>query len=109
MSDRGMKKYLPFSSLIEQASFLDEMIYEKNKTEKPQISIEQAKKINSILTHYNNIDLKIEFYMNGYLYTYNGKIDKIDTNNKTIYIKDFIIPIKNIIDIESPDIFDEIC
>ena len=29
MSDRGMKKWLPFSSLVEQSTYLDKMIYEK--------------------------------------------------------------------------------
>ena len=31
MSDRGMKKWAPFSSLIEQSTCLEEMRYQKNK------------------------------------------------------------------------------
>ena len=31
MSDRGMKKWAPFASLIEQSEFLEQMHYEKNK------------------------------------------------------------------------------
>ena len=49
MAERGMKKFLPFSSLTEQANFINEMVYEKNKIPKPQISNEQAEKINRIL------------------------------------------------------------
>ena len=37
MSDRGMKKWAPFSSLIEQSTCLEEMRYQKNKIEKPLI------------------------------------------------------------------------
>ena len=54
MEKRGMKKYLPFSSLTEQSVFLDRMIYEKNKMEKPRISTEQAKKIDFIQVRLKN-------------------------------------------------------
>ena len=55
MSDRGMKKWAPFSSLIEQSTCLEEMRYQKNKIEKPLISIEKAREINEILTNFINI------------------------------------------------------
>ena len=109
MEKRGMKKYLPFSSLTEQSVFLDRMIYEKNKMEKPRISTEQAKKIDFILRNHLNEKLTIKFYLEGYCYFYEGKITYLDKNKKIIYIEDYEIPLKNIIDIESPDIFEEIC
>ena len=49
MADRGMKRWLPFSALIEQQVYLDKMIYEKYKVEKPRVSTEQARKIDRIL------------------------------------------------------------
>ena len=52
MSDRGMKKWAPFSSLIEQSTCLEKMRFEKNKIEKPKISNERAEKINAILSNY---------------------------------------------------------
>lgn len=109
MAERGMKKFLPFSSLTEQANFINEMIYEKNKIPKPQISNEQAEKINRILLQNLKDNLHIKFYLEGYLYFYDGKIDFIDKNKKVIYINDYIIPIKNIIDIDVPNVLDEIC
>ena len=33
-TNRGMKKYLPFASLTEQAKYLKEMINERNKVPK---------------------------------------------------------------------------
>lgn len=109
MAERGMKKFLPFSSLTEQANFINEMIYEKNKVSKPQISNEQAEKINRILLQSIKEELHIKFYLEGYLYFYDGKIDYLDKNKKVIYINDYVIPIKNIIDIDDPDVLDEIC
>ncbi|MFA6755366.1 MAG: YolD-like family protein [Bacilli bacterium] len=106
--NRGMKKWLPFSSLVEQQDFLDKMIYEKNKQPRPQISIEQANKIDRILKEYPKNKLTFKFYLDGYLYTFNGVIKRIDTQNKKIYFEDFYLPLKDIIDIEEVDIFDSI-
>ncbi len=96
---------MPFSSLVEQGSFLDKMIYEKNKISKPQVSIEQSRKIDRILREYHNETLSMTIYIDGYLYTYDGKIKKIDVSSKQIFLEDIYVPIKNIIDIEDPDPF----
>ena len=109
MSQRGMKKYLPFSSLTEQATYLEKMMYEKNKQPRPRISTEQAEKINRILLQDIDKELHIKFYLDGYFYYYDGKIDFLDTKNKIIVIGEYNIPFKDIIDIESPNVFDEIC
>ena len=45
MSDRGMKKFAPYASLIEQNDYLERMRYEKNKIEKPKLSSEKAEEI----------------------------------------------------------------
>jgi|SRR5574344_831663 hypothetical protein len=108
MSDRGMKKWLPFSALVEQNEFLEKMIYEKNKIKKPQISVEQASKIDRILKEHADNVLTFKIYLDGYLYTFNGKIEKIDLPNHKIYFKDFFVPIKDILDIDDPEPFDSI-
>src|SRR5574344_808891 len=110
MSERGMKKYLPFSSLIEQETYLKKMLYEKNKVSKPQISIEQARKIDRILHEFDSdFVYSIKIYLDGYIYNIKTKILKMNLNKKIIYFTDFYIPIKNIIDIEDCDPFTEIC
>lgn len=108
MADRGMKKWLPFSSLVEQGSFLDKMIYEKNKIEKPKVSVEQARKIDRLLKEYDGSKIEMKIYVDGYLYKYYGKIEKIDVPKKQIFLEDIYIPIKNIIDIEDPNPFADI-
>ena len=109
MADRGMKKRLPFSSLVEQQEYLNKMLYEKNKIARPLVSIERARKIDNILKLYPSTTLNFKLYIDGYLYTYLGKILRIDKNKKIVYFDEFFLPIRDIIDIEDPDPFSEVC
>lgn len=101
MSDRGMKKYAPFASLIEQSTYLEEMRYQKNKTDKPKISSERAEKINTVLTNYHKEEITITYFKDGYLYDVKGIIQKIDTNKRVVKINENSILFTDIIDIES--------
>ena len=86
MSDRGMKKWAPYKSLNEQADFIKKMYYDKHKIERPKISNEVAEEINNILANYNNEILQITYYEDGYVYTIENSIYKIDIINKRIYL-----------------------
>ena len=99
MSDRGMKKWAPFSSLIEQSTVLNEMFYEKNKQAKPSISTERAAKINQILSTYSGQELRIKYYYDGYLYELVTRIKRIDVLNKKLIFEDGSMPFSEIIDI----------
>ncbi|HKL72878.1 MAG TPA: YolD-like family protein [Candidatus Onthovivens sp.] len=110
MSDRGMKKWLPFSSLVEQGETLKKMLYEKNKISKPLVSIERARKIDTLLKDYNYLDtLHLTIFFDGYLYEVNKKIVRIDLNKKIIVFDNYFIKINDIIDIEANDPFFDIC
>ena len=84
--NRGMKKWAPYKSLNEQADFIKKMYYDKHKIERPKISNEVAEEINNILTNYNNEILQITYYDDGYVYTIENSIYKIDIINKRIYL-----------------------
>ena len=99
MSDRGMKKWAPFSSLIEQSSMLEEMFYEKNKKLKPSISNERASKINQILFNYHGEKLKIKYYYDGYIYEIVTSIKRVDTYNKKLVLEDGNIPFSELVDL----------
>ena len=109
MADRGMKKWLPFASLVEQQEYLNKMLYEKNKIARPLVSVERARKIDTILKLYPDLVLNFELYIDGYLYKYKGKIQHIDKNRKIIYFDEFFLPIRDIVDIDNPDPFSEVC
>ena len=100
MSDRGMKKWAPFSSLIEQSVVLEKMYYEKNKKAKPSISQERAMKINQILSNYSGQDVKITYYYDGYIYELISKIKRIDSLNRKIILEDGNIPFSELIDLD---------
>ena len=97
--DRGMMKYAPYQSLIEQSASLRKLRYNKNKKEKPAISNERAEEINSVLTNYDNENVIIRFYEDGYLYYIEGKIEKIEPMYRYLLIREKKIEFKNLIEI----------
>lgn len=99
MSDRGMKKFAPFASLIEQKDYLDNMRYEKGKKEKPRLSNEKAEEINEILTTYRGEILEFHYYYDGYIYKIESKILKIDIYNRKLKLEQGDLPFTNIVDI----------
>ncbi len=108
MSDRGMKKYAPYSSLVEQATSLEKMRYQKNKIEKPKISSDLANKINFILKNCKGEILDIKFYNNGYIYTIKSTLIDVNMNRRIAKFKDGEIPLKDIIDLNSENISNKI-
>ena len=102
MSDRGMKKWAPFSSLIEQATCLEEMKYQRNKIDKPILTDDQMEKINFVLqTYKRGQTVKIKFYSDGYLYFINTKIKRIDLENRKLILEQGRLDFSQILDIEN--------
>lgn len=100
MSGRGMKKWAPYASLIEQSTCLEKMRYEKNKIEKPKISSEEAEEINAILCSYNKDEVIITYFYDGYIYKLTTIIKRIDILNKTLILDTGKIPFSALIKIE---------
>ena len=100
MSDRGMKKWAPYSSLIEQSTVLEKMYYEKHKTSKPTISNERAEKINRIFMNYQGQELNIKYFYDGYVYNLVTRLKRIDTLNRKVILEDGSIPFSEIIDVD---------
>ena len=103
MSDRGMKKFAPYASLIEQNDYLERMRYEKNKIEKPRLSSEKAEEINEILTNYNGETLEFRYYYDGYIYKIDSKILKIDIYNRKLKLEQGDLSLSNLVDIIRKD------
>ncbi len=101
MADRGMKKWLPFASLVEQGEYLSKMMYEKYKIDKPLILEDTSEIIDKILKDYDfNEVLSLKIFYDGYIYKVVDKIIFIDKNKKLVYFTNFYIPINNILSIE---------
>ena len=106
MSHRGMKKWAPFSSLIEQATCLEQMKYQRNKISKPILTDDQKEKINYILQSYKKGQIvKIKFFYDGYLYETNTTIKRIDLENRVLVVENGKLEFSNLIDIDTGDVF----
>ena len=98
MNERGMKKWAPYKSLIEQEKYLKKASQNNEKQVRPQISTDEAEQINEILVNYQGEELEITYWRNEKLNTIASILVKIDPENKkivlperkTIYFKELI-------------------
>ena len=96
-----MKKWAPYSSLIEQATCLEEMKYQRNKIERPILTEDRKEKINYVLQSYEKGQIvKIEFFNDGYLYFINTTIKRIDLENRKLILEHGKLDFLNLIDID---------
>ena len=98
MSERGMKKWAPYKSLIEQEKYLKKASQNNEKQTRPQISSDEAENINEILVNYHGEELEISYWRNDKINTISSILVKVDAENKkivlperrTIYFKELI-------------------
>ena len=88
MSDRGMKKWAPYKSLVEQEKYLKKAHEDNEKVERPQISSDEAELINEILVNYQGEELVIQYWRNDKINTVSSVLKKIDAENKKIVLPD---------------------
>ena len=86
MSERGMKKWAPYKSLIEQEKYLKKAHQDNNVVKKPTLSSDEAEYINEILVNYHGEELEITFWRNDKLNTVSAILVKIDPVNKKIVL-----------------------
>ncbi len=98
--DRGMMKWMPYQSLVEQSSVLARMRYEKNKTPRPHIARERAEEINEILVHYSREEVDAKYWEDGYLYHAIGVIDSISSYSRSLRIGRKTIEFINLIELQ---------
>lgn len=86
MSDRGMKKWLAYRSLVEQSPSLENNYEKREKIEKPLISQDEKENINNILVNYHGEPLVIWFFRNGKVFEEEIIISKIDANERKLVL-----------------------
>ena len=67
MSDRGMKKWAPYSSLNEQATCLEEMKYQRNKIAKPILTEVKRQVLQLRMVHDAHKRIKPDFPLADFL------------------------------------------
>ncbi len=87
--DRGMIKWQPFNSVINNKEVINSLLKEKNKKSKPIMSEEEINFLEEKIVnfYYTQTEVNVTYYKNGYLLNIKGKIKKIDQVYKMIYIK----------------------
>jgi len=104
MTDRGMMKWAPYKSLVEQSEFLDKMRFDKSKKLKPTLSSDKAEEIDLILQNYHGQELKITYFHNGCRYQIKTIIKRVDIQNKCLILPQGKLKLSDLIDIENNEV-----
>lgn len=99
MSERGMKKWAPFSSLIEQKNTIQTMRQQRDKQVKPHLSQEAAEALNETLQQSLGKKIKVRFFYKHTIYVETFHVNKLDEDNKRLVCKEFTIPYRDLLDI----------
>ena len=91
--ERGIIKWRPFNSVMDTKKVLAEEKRQMAKTTMPSLSEDQITEIEQkiITFFFSQNKAKIIYYKNGYVYSLNSLIKKIDSITKTIYLENNII------------------
>ena len=96
-NDRGMKKWAPYASLIEQKDYLYRMRKNRERMSKPLLSSEQAEEINELLIHCRGEALVFRYFHDGFIYEIQQTSVSLDCGERVVYGSEIALPLKAII------------
>ncbi len=99
-SDRGMMKWAPYQSLIEQGKYLAEMRERRSRVPRPMISSDRAEEINYVLVNYASGPVKARYWQDGHIYEFVDNIRKIDGQGKKLYFSSRSIDFRDLLNLE---------
>lgn len=101
MIDRGVIKWQPFDSCYSGEKILKAINNKKNRKIFPVLSEDQLYVLEEKIfnAYHLNETINIEYFYNGKINKVFGKINSIDLQDKKIYINNYIIYFKQIINI----------
>ncbi|MBE6127089.1 MAG: YolD-like family protein [Erysipelotrichaceae bacterium] len=99
-AERGMVKYAPYKSLVEQSSYLATMRARRAQVEKRVFLDDEVERIDEILTHCDDQPLIVFYWKNGFIHKEEGLISKIDPYARVISINETVIPLDDLQGIE---------
>ena len=94
--ERGMKKYAPYRSLVEQSSALALMRQERNRCQRKTLSTDEASSINEILVHYSGEEIALTYWKMGRIYKEEGVLSKIDPYERVIFLNGLRITLSSL-------------
>jgi hypothetical protein len=99
MSDRGMKKWAPYASLIEQKGTIAKMKNHRVQVKKPQLSQDMANEINDGLLRAKEQNVIIDYFFEGNKHQLSGFITKMNYDQKWLIIDKLTLPFDLILSI----------
>jgi hypothetical protein len=99
MSDRGMKKWAPYASLIEQKGTISTMKNRREQSKKPLISQDMATEINACLLIAIDQNVIIEYFSEGNKRQLSGMVTKINYDQKWLIVDNMTLSFKFILSI----------
>ncbi|MFA6624411.1 MAG: YolD-like family protein [Bacilli bacterium] len=99
---RGMKKWLPFKSLNGQYEALGKMVNDRNKSDKPVLSVDEEEDINrSISSLTKGSVCTVTFYEDGKILSWTSKFLHCDEITKKIVFQDFTLCLSDLLGIQT--------
>ena len=99
-SDRGMMKWAPYQSLIEQGKYLAELRERRSRVPRPLISSDRAEEINEVLVNYESGPVKARYWKDGHIYEFVDDIKKIDGTGRKLYFSTRSVAFKDLLNLE---------
>jgi hypothetical protein len=82
MSDRGMKKWAPYASLIEQKGTIRRMKHTRNQSSKPLLSSDRAQELNEMILMSIGKTIVVQWYEDGHINECTTVVTKLDLDQK---------------------------
>ena len=97
MSGRGMKKWAPYASLIEQKGTVMQMKKNRQAIPKPILSQEQANELNEALLNIKQGPITLSYYRAGQTITITGGTTRINYDEKYLILNEHTIKFHEIV------------
>jgi hypothetical protein len=100
MSDRGMKKWAPYASLIEQGSYVRRIKNRHRMVKRPHLATDQANQIEEVLTSPIQNPYRVTYFHDGFIHHAILAIKRLDILQKCVIFDTDIIPYMDLLNIQ---------
>lgn len=93
-----MMKWRPFASLVQYKDYYEEMLENRNKKEKPELSEDQVEEINGLLgSLQKGEEVRVRYYLDGNVREKEGIFLCSDVYSNDLILDDLVVPFSNLL------------
>ena len=97
-SGRGMMKWRPFASLVQYRDYYEEMLENRKKREKPELSEDQVEEINGLLCSLKKgEEVRVTYFLDGNVRKKEGVFLRSDDCSDDLILDDLVVPFANLL------------